>query len=84
MKGKLRIYYDEEGDYLEIRIGEPRSNYGEEINDNTTIFKDTKTDEIVGIGILDFKENVNLKNLEIDLPIDLNLILTSNEHPEQN
>jgi|TARA_Y100000034_G_C6908349_1_gene422279 hypothetical protein len=84
MKGKLRIYYDEEGDYLEIRIGEPRSNYGEEINDNTTIFKDTKTDEIVGIGILDFKENVNLKNLEIDLPIDLNLILTSNEHLEQN
>tara|TARA_Y100000310_G_C20654582_1_gene801319 strand:+ start:1822 stop:2076 length:255 start_codon:yes stop_codon:yes gene_type:complete len=84
MKGKLRIYYDEEGDYLEIRIGEPRSNYGEEINDNTTIFKDTKTDEIVGIGILDFKENVNLKNLEVDLPIDLNLILTPNEHPEQN
>ncbi len=27
----MRIYYDEEGDYLEIFIGNPRPNYGEGI-----------------------------------------------------
>jgi len=73
MKGKLRVYYDEEGDYLEIRIGKPVSNYGEEINDDITLFKDEKTNEIVGIGILNFKKRSNLQNLEIELPIDIGL-----------
>ncbi len=73
MKGKLRVYCDEEGDYLELRIGEPRSNYGEEVNDDITIFKDEKTDEVVGIGILNFRKKANLHNMEIDLPIDLGL-----------
>ena len=74
MKGKMRVYYDEEGDYLEIRIGDPTENYGEDVNDNITIFKDEKTDEIVGIGILNFKKKTSLNNLEIDLPIDINFV----------
>ena len=69
----MRVYYDEEGDYLEIRIGEPRENYGEELSDDITIFKDEKTDEVVGIGILNFKDRANLNNLEIDLPVDVRL-----------
>jgi uncharacterized protein YuzE len=75
MKGKMRVYYDEEGDYLEIRIGEPTENYGEEVSDDITIFKDEKTDEVVGIGILNFKKRSksNLNNIEIDLPIDIGL-----------
>lgn len=74
MKGKMRVYYDDEGDYLEIRIGDSTENYGEDFNDNITIFKDEKTDEIVGIGILNFKKNTSLNNLEIDLPIDINFV----------
>ncbi len=74
MKGKMRIYYDKEADYLEIRIGEPRPNYGEEFSDEITIFKDEKTDEVVGIGILNFKNKTNLNNLEIDLPLDISLL----------
>jgi len=73
MKGKMRVYYDEEADYLEIRIGEPMENYGEELSKDVTIFKDEKTDEVVGIGILNFKDKANLNNLEIDLPIDIGL-----------
>mgnify|MGYP001569453324 CR=1 FL=1 len=73
------MYYDEEGDYLEIRIGEPRSNYGEEIDDNITIFKDTETDEIVGIGILNFKKRANLHNLEVNLPVDIGLFAKMTE-----
>jgi len=78
MKGKLRVYYDEEGDYLELRIGEPKSNYGEEKRDDITIFKDTETDEVVGIGILNLKKT-NLHNLEVDLPIDISLFSRPNE-----
>ena len=73
MKGKMRVYYDEQGDYLEIRIGDPKPNYGEELSDDITIFKDEKTDEVVGIGILNFKNKANLNNLEIDLPLDISL-----------
>jgi len=75
MKGKMRVYYDEEGDYLEIRIGEKTENYGEEVNDNVTIFKDENTDEVVGVGILNFKSRANLHNLEVDLPIDIGLFV---------
>ncbi|EFK96332.1 hypothetical protein LDC_1626 [sediment metagenome] len=75
MKGKMRVYYDEEGDYLEIRVGEQSENYGEEISDDVTIFKDETTDEVVGIGILNFKKKAksSINNLEIDLPIDIGL-----------
>lgn len=38
----MRVYYVEEGDYLEIRIGDPAENYGEDINNDITIFKDEK------------------------------------------
>ena len=39
-KGNMRIYYDEEGDYLEIFIGGPKPNYGEDISAGVTVFKD--------------------------------------------
>jgi uncharacterized protein YuzE len=73
MKGKMRVYYDDEGDYLEIRIGDPTENYGEDMNDDITIFKDEKTDEVVGVGILNFKKRTNLNNLEVNLPIDIGM-----------
>ncbi len=73
MKGKMNIYYDEEGDYLEIFVGEPRSNYGEEIAPGITIFKDEETNEIVGMGILDFrKRSKSLQEMKIELPFEVN------------
>lgn len=52
MRGNMRIYYDEEEDYLTIFVGAPRPNYGEDIASGVTIFKDEDTDEIIGVGIL--------------------------------
>ena len=77
MKGNMRVYYDEEGDYLEIRVGNPRPNYGEDIDNNITIFKDEETDEVVGIGIYNFKKRTksNLHNIELNLPIDIGLFV---------
>tara|TARA_Y100000310_G_C20335994_1_gene647525 strand:+ start:115 stop:354 length:240 start_codon:yes stop_codon:yes gene_type:complete len=72
MKGQMRIHYDEEGDYLTIFVGESRSNYGEDITDYITIFRDTETDEVIGIGILNFKDQTkNLKQIKIDLPSEI-------------
>jgi len=68
------VYYDEEGDFLEIRVGAPRANYGDHVNDDIVIFRDEKTDEAVGIGIFNFKTRVkNLQEIKLDLPIDIAL-----------
>ena len=45
----MRIYYDEEGDFLEIMAGEPRENYGEHITKDIVIFKDEKTNKTLRI-----------------------------------
>lgn len=74
MKGKMSLYYDEEGDYLDIFIGEPKANYGEEVAEGVTVFKDEKTDEIIGIGILNFKKRAkSLQEIKLDIPIDIGL-----------
>lgn len=73
MKGKLSIYYDEEGDYLEIFTKTGKPSYGEDIASGITIFKDDETDEVVGVGILNFKKKSNHLNLiELNLPFEIN------------
>ena len=69
----MRIYYDEEGDYLTIFIGDSRPNYGEDVSEGVTIFKDSETNEIIGVGILDFRERAkSLQNIEFKLPFKIN------------
>ncbi len=73
MEGEMRIYYDEEGDYLEIFVGDARPNYGEDIDDDVTLFKDQETDEVIGMGILNFRERAkSLKDIELKLPFKVN------------
>ncbi|MEK6926298.1 MAG: DUF2283 domain-containing protein [Nanoarchaeota archaeon] len=73
MKGQMRIYYDEEGDYLEIFIAGADPTYGEDVGDDITLFKKESTGEVVGIGILNFKSRTkSLEELKIDLPFEIN------------
>ncbi|MBS3093777.1 DUF2283 domain-containing protein [Candidatus Pacearchaeota archaeon] len=71
MKGKLSIHYDEEGDYLEIFIKTNRPTYGEDFVSGVTIFKDEETDEIIGVGILNFKKMAGDLD-ELNLPFEIN------------
>ena len=69
----MSIYYDEEGDYLEIFIEGSSPTYGEEIDDDITLFKKEGTDEVVGVGILNFKERTrNLSEIKLNLPFEVN------------
>lgn len=69
----MNIYYDEEGDYLDIFIGKSRPNYGEEVSDGVTVFKDEETDEIIGVGILGFRKRAKkLNEIELTLPFEIN------------
>ncbi len=70
----MRVYYDEEGDYLELRVGEPRENYGDHLTDDIVLFKDEKTDEVIGIGIFNFKKRSReLQEIKLDLPVDIGI-----------
>lgn len=68
-----KIYYDDEGDFLEISIGEPTECIAEEIEPGIFLRIDKKTGEAKSIGILDFKKRSQLKNIEFKLPINFDL-----------
>ena len=74
------IYYDEEGDFLEVSFGSPpETEYTEDIDSGVFITKDEKTNEIKSIGILDFKGRKEilreiLKKLNISMPIEISFV----------
>jgi len=74
MKGQITVYYDKEGDYLEIMFGKPKDDYGDFVKDDVVLFRDQKDDEIIGIGIFNFTLNKHeLHNVELALPVEINL-----------
>ncbi len=77
----MRIYYDKEGDYLTIFVGKSMPNYGEDISEGITIFKNQKTDEVMGIGIQEFKERTNeLRDVELNLPFKVKFEELQKQH----
>lgn len=74
MKGPMRVHYDEEGDFLEISIGEPAECYADEVQPGVFLRKDEKTNEVRSIGVLGFrKRSSNFKDIELKLPLDISL-----------
>ena len=71
----MKIYYDEISDYLEIFIENPRPDYGEEVADGVTLFRDQETGEVFGVGVIGFKKRAkNLQEIKLDLPLDISLL----------
>ena len=55
------IYYDEEGDFLEITFGgPPELEYTDEIEEGIFITRNEKTDEVYSVGILSFKKRAQV------------------------
>jgi len=73
------IYYDKEGDFLELSFGEPaEEGTTEEVESGIFITRDIESGKITDIGILDFKKRVDILtkilkrfNMEIPLKIDV-------------
>ncbi|MBS3126449.1 DUF2283 domain-containing protein [Candidatus Woesearchaeota archaeon] len=73
MKGPMRVYYDEEGDFLEISIGKPSECYASEVKPGIFLRIDEKTEDVKSVGILGFKKRAKqLKDIKLDLPIEIN------------
>ncbi|MBI2449569.1 hypothetical protein HYV49_04705 [Candidatus Pacearchaeota archaeon] len=79
MKEAVDIYYDEEGDYLEVSFGAPpKKEYTEQLDSEVLITRDEGTNEIKSIGIIAFKKRTEilkrvLKQLGMSIPIEINI-----------
>ena len=72
MKNKLNIYYDEESDFLELRIGKPTPSTYNNIGKDIFQRIDDKTGKVKGFVIFNFKKRTEkLKNLDVSLPVEL-------------
>ena len=70
----MNIYYDEEGDYLELTNGNISNCYFENLGKGIFKIIDKSSKKIKGFAIFSFKKRTkNLKNLKIDLPFKLEI-----------
>lgn len=72
MNKPMRVYYDEEGDFLEISLGKPTKCYVAEVEPGVFLRKDEHTDKVKSVGILAFKKRSRqMKDIEVRLPVDI-------------
>lgn len=73
MKGQMQIYYDEEGDFLEINIGKYTKGYFKDVGNGIAERIDEKTGKVTGIAILSFRKRSRLKGMKIKLPVKIEI-----------
>lgn len=65
----MNIYYDEEGDYLEITTGDISNCYFDNLGKGIFKIIDKKTKEVKGITIFSFKlRTKSLEEIKLSLP----------------
>ena len=65
---KMRLFYDEEGDVLDISIGEPKKAKSQERGNDIIIRKDNKG-KVVGFTILNFEKRSE-KEKGFNIPVE--------------
>lgn len=74
MKGQMQLYYDEEGDFLEINIGEFSEGFFRDTGEGVSERIDEKTGKVTGVAILGFKKRTGQKeDVKINLPVKLEI-----------
>ena len=73
------IYYDEEGDFLEITfVDPPKESYCEKLEPGVFVRKNEEDNQIIGIGILSFKKRTQilkriLEKINFDFPLNISV-----------
>ncbi len=76
MKKKMSIHYDPEGDYLEVRFGEPTPAYFDSVGSDIFARIDRKTKDIRGYAIFNVKKR-EVEKQHKDIEVELPAIITS-------
>ena len=75
MKNNLKLYYDEEGDFLEINMGKYTEGYCKKPGDDIFDTIDKKTKKTMGIAVFNFKKRTEkLEEINVELPFKIQLI----------
>ena len=83
MNEEMSIYYDEEGDYLEITVGDISNCYFDNIGNGTFRIVDKTTKETKGLAIHNFKTRTkNLDEIRLNLPFKINFSAIKKQKPE--
>jgi hypothetical protein len=78
MNQKMHLYYDKEGDYLEIRFGEPTESIYEKIGADTFVRLDRKTKEVKGYVVYNVEKSSGA-SIDIEIPAELIRALKNQE-----
>ena len=71
---KLHIYYDDEGDFLEITSGDIFNCYFDNLGDGIFKVIDKATGEVKGFAIFSFKARTkDLEDVKFSLPFNFNI-----------
>ncbi len=74
MSNELNLYYDEEGDFLELNIGRYTKGYFKNLGNGVFERIDKKTNKVTGISIHGFKKRTKgLKDVKLSLPVKIQL-----------
>ena len=75
MKGQMQLYFDEEGDFLEINISEYTKGFFRDAGEGISERIDEKTGKVTGVAILGFKKRTQqMKDLKINLPVKIEML----------
>ena len=69
---KISIWYDEEGDYLEINLKKSKNTHFNEIKKDFAEIIDQKTKKVIGYAVFNFTKRKD-KLLEFSIPISKEL-----------
>ncbi len=68
----INIYYDEDGDFLEITKGDISNCYFDNLGDGIFQVIDKKTKEVKGIAVHNFKARSKSDSIQLKLPFQFN------------
>jgi len=78
MESKMNIYYDEEGDFLEITGGDISNCYFKNLGNGIFEIVEKKSGNAKGIAIFNFKaKSENLETLKLSLPFQFTISSSS-------
>jgi len=74
MSNELNLYYDEQGDFLELNVGNYTEGYFKNLGNGIFERIDKATNKITGIAIHGFRKRTRgLKDVKLSLPIKIQL-----------
>ena len=74
MEKEISVWFDKEGDYLEVTFGKPRRGYFKEIKDDVLQRIDSKTGKTLGFAFINFSKH--FKDMEKPEEIKLSISAT--------